>query len=153
MRKKQQDEISENALLLFPLMKRLLKGDPGDQALTPFRNQSYHVLRLLERQGPLPMSDIGKRLFIAKQNMTTLADRLMRDGLVERKNDAGDRRVINIVTTEKGIRFLQTSMLELKDIIKKNLSGLSDHDIESLHAAFKTIKIVVAKIDRGDHHA
>jgi DNA-binding MarR family transcriptional regulator len=153
MREKQQDEISENALLLFPLMKRLLKGDPGDQALTPFRNQSYHVLRLLERQGSLPMSDIGKRLFIAKQNMTTLADRLMRDGLVERKNDAGDRRIINIVITEKGIRFLQTSMLELKDIIKKHLSGLGDHDIESLHAAFKTIRSVVSKIDRGDHHA
>jgi DNA-binding MarR family transcriptional regulator len=153
MRTRQEEAISENALLLFPLMKHLLRGDPGDHALAPFKNQTYHVLRVLERHGPLPTSAIGKRLFIAKQNMTTLIDKLMGDGLVERKNDADDRRVINIVITEKGIEFLKGIMLALKDIIKGNLSHLSDDDIGALHAAFQVVKTVATKLERGERHA
>jgi DNA-binding MarR family transcriptional regulator len=152
MRPDQEDYISENALLLFSFMKQLLRSDAGDPALAPFRNQSYHVLRVIERHGPLPMSAIGKRLFIAKQNMTTLADKLMHDGLVERKDDAEDRRVINIVITGKGVEFLKRSMLTLKGIIRGNLSNLDEDDIEALHGAFEVIKRVASKLERGDSH-
>jgi len=65
------------------------------------------------------VSAIGKQLIIAKQNMTTLIDRLMNDGLVERRYDTKDRRIINILITEKGIQFLKESMLDLKKIVKK----------------------------------
>jgi DNA-binding MarR family transcriptional regulator len=153
MREKQVDEISEGTLLLFPLLKRLLNGDPGDPALAPLRNQTYHILRILERRGPLPMSAIGKRLLIAKQNMTTLIDKLINDGLVERRNDAADRRVINIVIKEKGIGFLKESMLGLKKIVRKNLLELRDEDIESLHTAFRAIRSVVPKLDKADRYA
>ena len=148
MKERHMDEISENALLLFPLLRRLLtRRDPNDTALMPFKNHSYHILRILEREGPLPMSAIGKRLIIAKQNMTSLVDRLMHDDLVERRNDTRDRRVINIVITERGIEFLKESLLILKKIIKENLSELSNEDIESLDPAFRTIKEVVSKLE------
>jgi DNA-binding MarR family transcriptional regulator len=144
------DEISESALQLFPLLKRLIKGDPNVPARMPFRNQSYHILRILERRGPLPMSALGKRLAIAKQNMTTLIDKLMDDGLVERRNDTSDRRVINIVITERGTKVLKKSKLALKKIIQANLSELGSEDINSLDSAFKTIKAVVSKLEKKD---
>jgi DNA-binding MarR family transcriptional regulator len=148
MKETQMDEIAESALLLFPLLKRLLtRRDPNDTALLPFRNHSYHILRILQTKGPLRMSAIGKRLAIAKQNMTTLVDKLMNDGLVERRNDTHDRRVINIVITETGVEFLQESLETLKEIIKENLSELSSEDIESLDSAFQTIKGVVSKLE------
>lgn len=148
MKGRKTGRISENALMLFPLLKRLLtRPDPNDPALVPFKNHSYHILRILEREGPLPMSAIGKRLAIAKQNMTTLVDRLMHDGLVERKNDTRDRRVINIVLTEKGTEFLKESLLTLKKIIRENLSELNNEDIECLDSAFQTIKEVVSKLE------
>lgn len=99
------------------------------------------------------MSAIGNRLFIAKQNMTPLIDRLGADGLVERKNDPGDRRVINIVVTQKGIGFLKESTLALKKIIKENLVKLSDEDIELFHNALQSIKTVFERMDKGDSHA
>jgi len=89
------------------------------------------------------MSAIGKQLFIAKQNMTTLIDRLMKDGLVERKNEAADRRIINIMITEKGEGFLEERRLGLKKIVRENLSKLSDEDMKSLHSAFRAIRTIV----------
>jgi DNA-binding MarR family transcriptional regulator len=146
MREKQVDGISESALQLFPLLKRLFNGDPGDPALTPLRNQTYHILRILERSGPLPVSAIGKQLIIAKQNMTTLIDRLMKDELVERRLDAKDRRIINILITEKGVKFLKESMLGLKKIVRENLANLNDEDIDSLYSAFRTIRTISLKL-------
>lgn len=153
MVQKQLDEISESALLLFPLLKRLVKGDPSDPARVPFRNQSYHVLRILQKKGPLPVSAIGKRLTIAKQNMTPLIDKLMDDGLVERRNDTSDRRVIHIVITERGTSFLRESRLALKKIIKANLAELGREDIRSLDSAFKAIKAVVSKLEKKDRNS
>lgn len=153
MREQKIERIADSALLLFPLTKRLLRGDPDDPALAPFKNQSHHILRMLEKRGPLPMSKIGKRMAIAKQNVTPVIDKLMQDGLVERRNDLRDRRVINIVITKKGIAFLGESMRALKKIIKKNLAVLGDEDIASLDAAFQTIKTVTSKLDKGNRNA
>jgi len=147
MKKNQVDEISETALLLFPLVKRLFNGDSSDPALASLRNQTYHVLRILERRGPLPPSAIGKQLFIAKQNMTTLIDRLVHENLVERKNNAADRRVIDIVITENGRALLKERMLGLKKIVGENLSKLSDENIASLHSAFRVIRAIVHTLE------
>ena len=146
------DEISESALQLFPMLKRLLKGDPDDPARVPFRNQSYFILRMLERRGSLPMSVIAKRLAIAKQNMTTLIDKLTQDGLVERRSDINDRRIINIILTERGIEFLKESRSALRKIIKKNLSELGNEDIASLDSAFQTIRAVLSKLDKSNRN-
>ncbi len=146
MKPNQADDISEGALLLFPLLKRLFDGDPSNPALAALRSQTYHVLRILEREGPLPISAIGKQLFIAKQNMTTLIDRLMDDGLVERRNDAADRRIIHVVLTEKGKRLLRERRVDLKKIVKENLLKLSQEEIESLHAAFQVIRATVHRL-------
>lgn len=146
MTEKQMEEISLNALLLFPMLKRLFNGEPGEPALAPLRNQTFHILRILERSGPLPVSAIGKQLIVAKQNMTTLVDKLMKEGLVERRWDAADRRVVNVFITPKGKKFLQKSIQGLKKIVSRNLSDLSEGDIESLYHAFQTIRTVGLKL-------
>ncbi len=93
------------------------------------------------------MSAIGKQLFIAKQNMTKLIDRLMNDGLVDRKNDAADRRIINIIITEKGREFLKEKKQGLKRIVGENISKLSDADIESLDSFLRVIRTIVLKLE------
>lgn len=146
MKENKRDEISENALLIFLLMKRLFSGDPANPALASLKNQTYHVLRILERKGPLPVSAIGKELFIAKQNMTTLIDKLMNDGLVERKSDSVDRRIVQAVITDKGRESLKERRSGLKKIVGENLAKLGDDDIEALHRAFGVIRTVVDKL-------
>jgi DNA-binding MarR family transcriptional regulator len=127
-------------------MKRLFHGDSSDPALASLRNQTYHILRILEIRGPLPVSGIGNLLFIAKQNMTTLIDRLMNDGLVERMNDAADRRIINIIITKKGREFLKERREGLKKIVGNNLSKLNNEDIESLGFVFRIIRTIIHKL-------
>jgi DNA-binding MarR family transcriptional regulator len=147
---RQLNQISESALLLFPLLRILVKEDPDDPPRVPFKNLSYHVLRLLERKGPLPVSAIGKQLAVAKQNMTKVIDKLNDQGLVERRSDPKDRRIVSISLTEIGRVSLKESRAVLKKIIKKNLAELSGEDIRSLDSAFQTIRSVVSKLKKEE---
>jgi DNA-binding MarR family transcriptional regulator len=96
------------------------------------------------------MSVVGKQLAIAKQNMTTLIDKLMREGLVERRQDAADRRVVQIAITPRGGRFLTTSRTALQRIIRKNLSELCEEDVRSLDAALQMIRAVVTRLEHSE---
>jgi DNA-binding MarR family transcriptional regulator len=147
MRKKMADKISENALLLFPLWKCIFSGDPSDPALVSLKNQTYQLLRILEMRGPLPLSAMGKQLFIAKQNMTTFIDKLMKEGMVERMSDVVDRRVVNIIITDKGKGLLKESRQGLNRIVYENLSKLSDEDVKSLYSVFEMIKTIIHKLE------
>jgi MarR family transcriptional regulator, organic hydroperoxide resistance regulator len=149
MKEKELAEISSNILQLFPLFKALIKCEGAEAADTPFpyiKSNVYHILGVVKVNGPLPISVIGRRLFIAKQNMTTITDRLIQDGLLERQRDVNDRRIINIAITKKGIKLLQSGKQMYKEILRKNLSKLTEKDIDVLHESLGNIITILKKI-------
>jgi DNA-binding MarR family transcriptional regulator len=150
---KELDDIAEAMLQFFPMIKVLFKGGGSNGTHTPFRSQTYHILGMLKGAGPLPMSVIGKRLLIAKQNMTTMADRLIEEGLVERQPHPKDRRVTNVAITEKGIEVLRQGKQDGKEAIRRNLSMLSGEDIHALHSSFAVITAIFDKIRKESSHA
>src|SRR5690349_17062831 len=53
-----------------------------------------HLLSMLDRHGPVPMSRLADLLDISVSNATGLVDRLEERGWVERVRDREDRRVV-----------------------------------------------------------
>ena len=64
-----------------------------------------NVLILLEGTGPLPMSRLAEALDISVASMTGVVDRMEARGLVARRRDAEDRRVILVEPAEGGRRL------------------------------------------------
>jgi len=62
------------------------------------------LLPLFEEDG-LRMGEIASRARLSKQTMTTMVRLAERDGLVERRSDAADRRATRVHLTAKGVRF------------------------------------------------
>jgi DNA-binding MarR family transcriptional regulator len=61
-----------------------------------------HALRELD--GPLPMGTLAERLSCDASYITGLADQLEERALIERRADPDDRRVKQLVRTDKGER-------------------------------------------------
>jgi DNA-binding MarR family transcriptional regulator len=55
---------------------------------------------------PLRMSELAERLRIVPRSATTLVDALERDGLVQRRPDAADRRSMRVHPTPAGTQLL-----------------------------------------------
>jgi MarR family transcriptional regulator, organic hydroperoxide resistance regulator len=63
--------------------------------------QSFILFSLLEKDG-CTLTEIGNRAQIDNSSLTTMVDKLEKEGLVERRLSAQDRRVVNLYLTEKG---------------------------------------------------
>jgi len=63
--------------------------------------QSFILFSLLEKDG-CTLTEIGNRAQIDNSSLTTMVDKLEKEGLVERRLFAQDRRVVNLYLTERG---------------------------------------------------
>ncbi|MGZ7043937.1 MAG: MarR family winged helix-turn-helix transcriptional regulator [Methanobacterium sp.] len=149
MDEERMNKMVDDLYLLFPLFrKKLFKHKKGlKEGQIP--RSYYHVLGVLKKRGELPMSKIGNRVHISKSNMTSLIDKLVEDGLVERIPDKNDRRVINIKITDKGNDLLKNLRKHSNNEIKKNLSALSDEDMEKLYDSVENIKDILKKLENN----
>jgi DNA-binding MarR family transcriptional regulator len=62
------------------------------------------VLRLLVTGDGLKSSDVAARGWCSPGTVTTVVDTLVREGYVQRRSDAADRRVVRLFVTDQGRR-------------------------------------------------
>jgi len=103
-------------------------------------------MRILMRHGPLPMSRIGVWLGISKPNMTSIIDKLIAEGRVERRQDPNDRRVVEVNLTPEGQSYMQDCWREARESIRTKLSTLSEEEKDTLYASLENIRIILPKL-------
>ncbi len=97
---------------LFDLVERARAAFFTRLAAEQLSPPQFLLMKLLDE--PRPMSALCGELYCDASNLTGLADRLSERGLVERRNDPGDRRVRLLALTPKGQRLrtrIQKSVL------------------------------------------
>jgi DNA-binding MarR family transcriptional regulator len=82
--------------------------------------------------GTMRPSDIAVWVNRERHNITTLIDRLSRDGLVKTKRDSKDRRSIKITITNKGRKVLDEAKPVAKEIVNQVMSSISEEDATKL---------------------
>ncbi|MBV9592265.1 MAG: MarR family transcriptional regulator [Actinobacteria bacterium] len=90
----------------------------------------FEALRLLmtAEDHRLPMSRLARDLSMTAGGLTKLADRMARDGLIDRRNSSDDRRVVYAALTPRGTE-LASEAIELYH------QGLRDHVLQVLPRA------------------
>jgi len=95
----------------------------------------FAVLRLLVDADDqrLPMSRIARDLAMTSGGFTKLADRMARDGLIDRRGSSGDRRVVFAALTEAGRDQAQQAVQAYQDFLHDEvLTLLSREDLSAL---------------------
>src|ERR1700693_1015116 len=67
----------------------------------------FHVLAILEAEGPTPMSQLADQLGMADSNATGIVGRMEERGVIERIHQAEDRRVVLAQLTDMGREMVQ----------------------------------------------
>ncbi|MEA4957298.1 hypothetical protein SDC9_08397 [bioreactor metagenome] len=142
MKDRKMNELTDNILML-PAFYQKVVSSKNRKFKSPIY---YQIICILEREGNLPMSVIGDKLFLSRPNMTWNIDKLVNDGIVQRIADEKDRRVIKISLTPKGRDFMKKSRIQVNKDIKMNLSSLSDEEFKDLYNGVKIIKKILFKI-------
>lgn len=138
------DSIADNLISIHPLLfKSISKPLRNQTSITP---GGMFVLGSLKRNGTQSMSDIGKCLSMPKPHVTVIVDKLIEEGYVKRQSDPNDRRVVNILLTEKGLMDFESIKQEISENLKIKLSKLSDEEQEILVDASQKIREILISI-------
>nr|WGD99937.1 MarR family transcriptional regulator [Bacillus velezensis] len=87
------------------------------------------VLASLKKYGSRKVSEIAERMEVKPSAVTLMADRLEQKGLIVRKHNQQDRRVIDISLTKKGETKFEDVVEGRKAILARNLSVLTDDEL------------------------
>lgn len=130
------DEAHEIAGLLFgatELTRRRFEDMCGRFGVTPVQARALMAL-----DAPTPMRALAEVLRCDPSNVTGIADRLERQGLVRREPDPADRRIKSLVPTAAGARLrdqLEAALLDTSPF----MSALTSRERESFRELLRKI--------------
>jgi DNA-binding MarR family transcriptional regulator len=94
----------------------------------------YNVLRILRGAEPegLGCSGIGDRMISHDPDMTRLLDRMEKRGLITRKRQQDDRRVVKTRITPEGLSVLRKLDQPVRELHKRQFGQLSAAQLKTL---------------------
>lgn len=150
MQEKEFEKMIDNILIYYPLFFRKIKTSIYHEKRSKYSKPLgyYQVLGTLMDRGPLSISEIGRILYISKPNMTSLIDKLVKDGTARRSRSSEDRRIINVEITDEGRNFMFDARKVVEENIQENLSNLNKDELKVLNDSLENIKNLFLKINR-----
>jgi DNA-binding MarR family transcriptional regulator len=101
----------------------------------------FDLMAQLERQRDgLKMNELSRMLMVTGGNITAIVDQLEHEGLVERLDDAADRRAFRIRLTRAGTRSFTEMARAHEDWVIELLAGLSRREQEELLRLLAKVK-------------
>ncbi len=101
----------------------------------------FMVLQILATNGgTMTPSQIAEWTFRERNNITTLVERMKRDGLVgvERKNR--DKRFVSVTLTAKGRKVLKQAMPVAREIVNRVMLSITEGDAVPLEKSLRVLR-------------
>ena len=103
----------------------------------------FDLLSQLERHpAGLKMNELSRLMMVTGGNITGIVDQLVKEGLVERVDDAADRRAWRVRLTRAGDKAFAEMARAHEEWVVELLSGLSRRDSDALMQLLARLKQV-----------
>jgi len=99
-----------------------------------------NVLTLLEADGPQSMGQLAEALDVSLASMTGIVDRMEKRGLVERRHEGKDRRIVLVYTVEAGRDVFREIDERRRLGLGKLLDTLSADELEGLLKGHRALR-------------
>jgi DNA-binding MarR family transcriptional regulator len=110
-----------------------------------------HVLTVLESDGPLSMSHLAEALDVSVASATGIVDRMEQRGLVERRREEDDRRVVLVHPTDAGDSVFRTIAEQRRQLLIPVLGRMTDEELESFLIGLRAMRRVRAEAMAAQH--
>ena len=110
----------------------------------------YIVLQVLAiNGGTMAPSEIAEWTLRERHNITTLVDRLKKDGLVRTERKNRDKRFVNVTLTAKGWKVLKQTTPVAREIVNQVMLSVGKGDAALLE---KSLRVLRRNVHAGLEH-
>lgn len=94
----------------------------------------YNVMRIIHGAHPQPLttSVIATRMLDKASDASRIVERLYKKGWVEKKICQSDKRLVDVILTEKGLKLMQ-QMNDTNDNLDQIMDNLSERDTQIMN--------------------
>jgi MarR family 2-MHQ and catechol resistance regulon transcriptional repressor len=133
MKQKRAGEMQDSSgihvwLVLMKTFQALMPRAAESIAQTELGDSDFRILEALLHKGPLPVNTIGPKVWLTPGSISVAVDRLVKKGLVSRKDHPGDRRVRQVELTAKGRMLITRGFREHAAAMETAVSVLSKNE-------------------------
>lgn len=104
-----------------------------------------NVLTMLEADGPQSMSRLADALDVSVASMTGIVDRMEKRGLVERRHEEKDRRVVLVYPAPAGLDVFREIDERRRHGLGRLLEQLTETELEGLLVGHRALRIARIK--------
>ncbi|MGV9350370.1 MarR family winged helix-turn-helix transcriptional regulator [Streptomyces spiralis] len=122
--------------VLRPIRRRLRAG----LTVPRLRGAEVELLRLVEARPGIGVSEAAKELHLAGNSVSTLVNRLVRDGQLVRETDPADRRAARLLLTEAAGARLRDWRERRAALVRRQVDRLDQADRDALSAAIPALR-------------
>jgi MarR family transcriptional regulator, 2-MHQ and catechol-resistance regulon repressor len=143
---KREDSSGVHVWLVFmKAFQALVPHAAGSIERTKLGDSDFRVLEVLLNKGPLPVNTIGPKVWLTPGSISVAVDRLVKKGLVARKERSQDRRVRQVELTGKGRALIVRGFREHAAAMEDAVSVLSKRERLTLLRLLKKLGKHAAK--------
>ena len=96
------------------------------------------VLVFIATRGPQNPGDVALELGVHASNATRTSEKLVRAGLIERREDPADRRYVKLTLTPEGERLVDQVIAHRRNALAEVFAAMDPADREAAAKAFAT---------------
>ncbi len=108
-----------------------------------------HVLTVLETDGPLSMGRLAEALDVSVASATGIVDRMEQRGLVERRHQADDRRVVLVFPMDAGVAVFREMDARRRSGLALLLRELSDEELAGFLGGLRALRRARASVAKA----
>ena len=103
--------------------------------------QQFNVLRILRGSYPEPLStlQIRERMLDKMSDTSRIVDRLVKKEFVNKQTCPNDKRLVDVIITEAGLKKLE-ALDEKEFIIEDSLQNLSEEEADTLSSLLDKLR-------------
>ncbi len=103
------------------------------------------VLASFADQEQFTMTELSRAHAVSVSTMTSMVDRLIQNGLLDRQRDDKDRRVVRVHLTPEGMKMVKHVMNVRRQELEKFLQELSSPEIKEFVQSIETVARFLSK--------
>ena len=133
-RMKSKEELISRVLELFKTLghnRMRYQKEPWQKLIVPLAQ--LKSLFLINIKGCINVRELALEMGVTPGNVTSIVDRLVGQGLVERSESPEDRRIVLLQLTDKGRKTITEIHETQHSDMKRFLERMSAEDISALH--------------------
>ena len=105
-------EMMQNLVRTLQIFERMQISKKG------YTNSQCYTLLNLFKNETMAMKELSEKMNLDTSTMTRIVNNLVRDGLIKREHSEEDRRIVNVILTEKGYKEAEKLSKEVIDFYR-----------------------------------